>query len=107
MCGRVPCVFLCECACRREIFLHRFAAKKGYLHVVKELLEHGVDANRTYTKQDGARGCAISEACLATHVEVVALLLTHSSAHAIALVGDDEVSQELLQRGRDQEVAAE
>jgi ankyrin repeat protein len=54
-----------------------YAAGKGYLHIVRLLLEHGADPN---TPEDSAPdGAALFNACCGNHLEVAQLLLEHGA----------------------------
>jgi len=54
-----------------------YAAREGHLHIVRLLLEHGVDPN---TPEDAApHGRALFEACSANHLQVAELLLEHGA----------------------------
>lgn len=54
-----------------------YAAREGHLHIVRRLLEHGVDPN---TPEDAApHGRALFEACRGNHLRVAELLLEHGA----------------------------
>jgi ankyrin repeat protein len=54
-----------------------YAARAGYTHIVRLLLEHGADPN---IPEDAAPdGRALFEACCANHLEVARLLLEHGA----------------------------
>ena len=54
-----------------------YAAREGYLHIVRRLLEQGADPN---LPEDAAPdGRALFEACVRNHLEVAQLLLEHGA----------------------------
>jgi len=54
-----------------------YAAREGYLHLVRLLLEHG--ANPNAPEESAPDGAALFQACCANHVEVAKLLLEHGA----------------------------
>jgi ankyrin repeat protein len=59
-----------------------YAAREGYLHIVRLLLEHGAEPN-TAEDDCGSDGLALYWACVRNHIDVARLLLEHgASPHA-------------------------
>jgi ankyrin repeat protein len=54
-----------------------YASQKGYLHIVRLLLEHGADPN--IAEGDAPDGLALYLACAGNHLEVARLLLEHGA----------------------------
>jgi ankyrin repeat protein len=54
-----------------------YAAREGYLHIVRLLLEHGADPN--IPEGDAPNGLALYMACAGNHLEIARLLLEHGA----------------------------
>ncbi len=54
-----------------------YAARKGHLHIVRLLLEHGAQPNRP--EEAAPQGRALFEACMGNHLPVAELLLEHGA----------------------------